>query len=39
VKIPAAWFIVQSAQPVGVAVGLLDVEGKLVYRDFVSVVG
>jgi transglutaminase-like putative cysteine protease len=39
VKIPAAWHIQQSAQPVGVAVGLFDVEGKLVYRDFVAVVG
>jgi len=39
VKIPAAWHIRQSAQPVGVAVGLFDVEGKLVYRDFVAVVG
>jgi transglutaminase-like putative cysteine protease len=39
VKIPAAWHIQQSAQPVGVAVGLFDVEGKPVYRDFVAVVG
>jgi len=39
VKIPAAWHIQQSAQPVGVAVGLFDVEGKLVCRDFVAVVG
>jgi hypothetical protein len=39
VKIPAAWQIVQSARPDGVAVGLLDVGGQLVYRDFVSVVG
>lgn len=39
VKIPAAWHIVQSAQPGGVALDLLDIAGTLVYRDLVSVAG
>jgi hypothetical protein len=39
VKIPAAWHIVQSTEPAGVSVALLDIAGTLLYRDFVSVVG
>jgi hypothetical protein len=38
VKIPAAWHVVQSMEPGGVSVALLDIDGTLVYRDFVSVV-
>jgi Transglutaminase-like superfamily len=37
IKIPSAWHIVQSALPDGVAIGLLDITGSLLYRDFVSV--
>jgi transglutaminase-like putative cysteine protease len=39
VKIPAAWQVVQSMEPDGASVALLDVTGSLVYRDFVSVPG
>ncbi len=39
VKIPPAWHIVQSMEPAGVSVAMLDVAGTLLYRDFVSVVG
>jgi hypothetical protein len=39
VKIPAAWQVVQSMEPDGASVALLDVTGSLVYRDFVSITG
>lgn len=39
VTIPAAWHIVQSSTPDGAAVGLLDITGTLLYRDFISVMG
>ena len=38
VKIPSAWQVVQSMEPDGASVTLLDVAGPFVYRDFVSVV-
>jgi len=36
VRIPSAWHVVESSEPDGVSVALLDVAGALVYRDFVS---